>query len=95
VLSLSCFPIPCLTQGGRDSLWSPIKLQHWRAFQAENGWNAAPVLEFVALVWFPALIEFHPLANDVECMTDMLAVAAGDIDEAALAVSIRRNLAKG
>jgi len=22
------------------------KLQHWRAFQAKNGWNAAPMLEF-------------------------------------------------
>ena len=76
-------------------MWSPTKLQRWRAFQAEKCRNAAPVLVFVALELFPALIEFHPLANDVEGMTDMLPVAAGDIDEAALAISIRRNLAKG
>ena len=24
------------------------KLQHWQAFQAENGWKAAPVLEFAS-----------------------------------------------
>lgn len=49
---------------------------------------------FVALELFLALNGFRLLANDVECVTTMLGVAAGDIDEAALADWIRLNVAK-
>jgi death-on-curing protein len=49
---------------------------------------------FVALELFLALNGFSLVANDVECVTTMLAVAAGDIGEKALADWIRRNLAK-
>ena len=49
---------------------------------------------FVALELFLALNGFVLNASDVECVTTMLAVAAGEIDEATLADWIRRNLAK-
>jgi len=49
---------------------------------------------FVALELFLALNGFSLVANDVECVTTMLGVAAGDIGEKALADWIRRNLAK-
>ena len=50
--------------------------------------------KFVALELFLALNGFELVANDVECVTTMLAVAAGEIDEAALAKWIRENLVK-
>ena len=49
---------------------------------------------FVALELFLALNGFVLNASDVECVTTMLAVAAGEIDEATLADWIRRNMAK-
>ena len=49
---------------------------------------------FVALELFLALNGFLLNASDVECVTTMLAVAAGEIDEATLADWIRRNMAK-
>lgn len=48
---------------------------------------------FVALELFLALNGFELIANDVECVITMLAVAAGEIDEATLAKWIRENLA--
>ena len=49
---------------------------------------------FVALELFLALNGFELVANDVDCVLTMLAVAAGEIDEATLADWIRRNMAK-
>ena len=49
---------------------------------------------FVALELFLALNGFVLNASDVECVTTMLALAAGEIDEATLADWIRRNMAK-
>ena len=49
---------------------------------------------FVALELFLALNGVVLNASDVECVTTMLAVAAGEIDEATLADWIRRNMAK-
>ena len=49
---------------------------------------------FVALELFLALNGRVLNASDVECVTTMLAVAAGEIDEATLAEWIRRNMAK-
>ena len=49
---------------------------------------------FVALELFLALNGFLLNASDVECVTTMLAVAAGEIDKATLADWIRRNMAK-
>lgn len=49
---------------------------------------------FVALELFLALNGFDLIANDVDCVLTMLAVAAGETDEASLAEWIRRNMAK-
>ncbi len=49
---------------------------------------------FVALELFLALNGFDLVANDVDCVMTMLAVAAGEIDEVALTEWIRRNMAK-
>lgn len=49
---------------------------------------------FVALELFLSLNGFDLIANDVECVTSMLAVASSEIDEATLADWIRRNIAK-
>ena len=49
---------------------------------------------FVAMELFLALNKFELVANDVECVTTMLAVAAGDVDETMLAMWIRQNLIK-
>ena len=49
---------------------------------------------FVALELFLSLNGFDLIANDVECVTTMLAVASSEIDEATLADWIRRNIAK-
>ncbi len=49
---------------------------------------------FVAMELFLALNGLVLNASDVDCVITMLAVAAGDIDETALAEWIRRNSAK-
>ena len=49
---------------------------------------------FVALELFLSLNGFDLIANDVDCVTTMLAVASSEIDEATLADWIRRNIAK-
>ena len=49
---------------------------------------------FVSLELFLALNGFELIANDVDCVTTMLAVAAGEIDEAGLYEWIRRNIGK-
>ena len=49
---------------------------------------------FVALELFLALNGRVLNASDVECVTTMLALAAGEIDEATLADWIRRNMGK-
>jgi death on curing protein len=49
---------------------------------------------FVALELFLALNEFELMGSDVDCVITMLAVAAGEIDEATLAEWIRRNVRK-
>lgn len=49
---------------------------------------------FVAVELFLVLNAFDLVANDVNCTLTMLAVAAGDMDEAALAAWIRENTAK-
>ena len=49
---------------------------------------------FVSLELFLALNGFELIANDVDCVTTMLAVAAGEIDEAGLSEWIRRNIGK-
>lgn len=49
---------------------------------------------FVAMELFLALNGFELVADDVACVTTMLAVAAGDIDESELAQWIRANIAK-
>ena len=46
---------------------------------------------FVALELFLALNGFELVADDVDCVMTMLAVAAGEIDEAALASWIRQH----
>lgn len=48
---------------------------------------------FVALELFLALNGRELMAGDVDCVVTMLAVAAGDIDEAELAEWIRQNTA--
>ena len=49
---------------------------------------------FVALELFLALNGFELAADDVDCVVTMLAVAAGEIDEATLAAWIRRHMVK-
>ena len=49
---------------------------------------------FVALELFLALNGFVLAADDVDCVMTMLAVAAGEIDEATLAAWIRRHMVK-
>jgi death-on-curing protein len=48
---------------------------------------------FVAAELFLALNDFELLAGDVECVTTMLAVAAGQLDEAAFAARLREHSA--
>ncbi len=47
---------------------------------------------FVCIELFLALNRHELIADDLECVTTMLALAAGDLDEAALADWIRQNL---
>lgn len=47
---------------------------------------------FVAMELFLALNGFDLVATDLECVTTMLAVAAGDIEEAAFAAWIRAHM---
>lgn len=47
---------------------------------------------FVAMELFLALNGFDLLANDVDCVMTMLAVAAGEIEEAAFAQWIRQHV---
>ena len=49
---------------------------------------------FVATELFLALNSYDLLANDVACVLTMLAVAAGEMDEASFAVWIRENTAQ-
>ncbi len=49
---------------------------------------------FVATELFLALNGYDLLANDVACVLTMLAVAAGEMDEASFAVWIRENTAQ-
>ena len=56
----------------------------------DGNWRSA----FVAMELFLALNKYELLANDIECVTTMLAVAVGEWDEAALTDWIRGRLAK-
>lgn len=47
---------------------------------------------FVCIELFLALNRYDLIANDLECVTTLLALAAGDLDEAALAGWIRQHL---
>ena len=49
---------------------------------------------FVALELFLALNGFVLAADDVDCVMTMLAVAAGEVDEATLAAWIRQHMVK-
>ena len=58
-----------------------------------GGAGSGPIVPASPAELFLALNDFELLAGDVECVTTMLAVAAGQLDEAAFAAWLREHSA--